>query len=259
MNEKIISIALSTGLMSLIFWLFSKYYPVRKSKYQSKKLLEELRKEFWKFDILILSLFFILTPIFVILTYKLFGWISDLRFSNASANGHLFIPDRMMWFVPAVFAGLGLSAFVFLKIQKPILKDRFNDYAAYSSLKYRFDAGRVSNFLIKFLIVFVTAFFILAINYYAYFGNDKIIISDFFQLTESRYEYFDIEAIKSIDKLIAPNGNVVIDKHYIIDFADSYKWSSRQGGNSNYEKQSNMIHYILTKTGLELIFLEFDK
>jgi multisubunit Na+/H+ antiporter MnhB subunit len=259
MNEKIISIAVSTGLMSLIFWLFSKYYPVKKSKYQSTKPIGELRKEFWKFDILILILFFVLTPIFVIITYILFGWISDLRFSKASANGYLFIPERMMWFVPAIFAGLGLSAFVFLKLQKPILKDRFNDYAAYSSLKYGFDADRVSNFLIKFLIVFVTAFFILAINYYAYFGNDKIMISDFFQLTESKYEYNDITAIKSVDKLIAPNGNVVIDKHYVIDFSDSYKWSSRQGGDSNYEKDTDMINYILTKTGLEIKHLEFDK
>ena len=35
------------------------------------------------------------------------------------------------------------------------------------------------------------------INYYAYFDNDKIVISDFFQLTESKYEYKDIEAIKT--------------------------------------------------------------
>ncbi len=87
----------------------------------------------------------------------------------------------------------------------------------------------------------MTAFFILAINYYAYFGNDKIMISDFFQLTEPKYEYKDIEAIKSVDKLIAPNGNVVIDKHYIIEFSDSYKWSSRKGGHSNYEKDKNCI------------------
>lgn len=245
--------------MSLIFVLFGKYYPVKKSKYQSTKPIGELRKEFWKFDILTLLLFFSLTPIFVIILYNFLGWVSDIRFSQASDNGYLFIPERIMWLVPAIFGGLGLSASAYLKLQKILLQDRYNDYAAYSSLKYGFDADKVSTFVIKFLIVFVTAFFILAINYYAYFDNDKIIISDFFQLTESRYEYKDIEAIKSVDKLIAPNGNVVIDKHYIIDFSDSYKWSSRQGGNSNYKKDTEMINYILIKTGLELKYLEFDK
>lgn len=89
---------------------------MKKSKYQSTKPIGELRKEFWKFDILILLFFFVLIPIFMIITYKIFGWISDLRFSKASANGYLFIPGRMIWFVPALFAGLGLSAFVYLRV-----------------------------------------------------------------------------------------------------------------------------------------------
>jgi hypothetical protein len=258
MNEQLISIIISTGLMSLIFWIFSRYFPANKSKYQTHRRINDLRVEFWKFDLLILFLFFILTPIFVYITYKIFGIISDLRFSRIENDGLLFLPDRMMWLIPAFFSGLGLSALVFMIVQRPLLKEKYNDYAAYSSMKYGFDADKVSNLLIKFQLVLVTGFFILAINNYAHFGNEKIAISDFFQLSESNYEYNDVIAIKSVEKLVAPNGNIVIDKHFVIDFIDNNKWSSRHGGDSKNEKVAELINYILTKTGYDLKYLEFD-
>ncbi len=65
-------------------------------------------------------------------------------------------------------------------------------------------------------------------------------------------------ALKSVDKLVAPNGNIVENKYFVIDFNSNNKWSSRHGGNSNYDKDIEMINYILTKTGLELNYLEFD-
>ncbi len=259
MNEKYISIAVTSGLMSLIFALFSRYFPINKAKRQTSKSLSELKKGFRTFDILILLLFFVSTPFLVYISYKIFGAISDFRFSNYADEGYLFLPDRMMWFVPAIFSGLGLSAFIFTAIQKPILKEKYNDYIAYSNLKYGYDSDRIIKILIKFLIILVTGFFIFAINNFASFGTEKIVISNFFQLTESKYEYKDVTNIKSIEKLIAPNGNIVIDKHYIIDFSDSNKWSSRQGGDSNYEKDSEMIKFISAKTGLDLKYLEFDK
>jgi hypothetical protein len=245
--------------MSLIFALFSKYFPINKAKYQTLKSLTELKKEFRTFDILILLLFFVSTPFLVYASYKIFGAISDFRFSKFANDGYLFLPDRMMWFGPAIFSGLGLSAFIFTAIQKPILKEKYNDYIAYSNLKYGYDSDKVIKILIKFLIVIVTGFFIFAINNFASFGTEKIVISNFFQLTESKYNYKDVARIKSVDKLIAPNGNIVSDKHYIIDFSDSNKWSSRQGGDSDYDKDTDMIKFISAKTGLKLEYLEFDK
>jgi hypothetical protein len=259
MNEKLLTIIGSAGMMSLIFWIFNKYFPANKSKYQSLKSLRELRQEFWIFDFLILFLFFVLTPIFVYLTYQLFGVISDLRFSKFVNDGFLFLPDQMMWLIPAIFSGLGLAGFVFIVIQKPLLKEKYYDYTAYYNMKYGFDADKASKFLIKFLLVLVTCFFILAINNYAHFGNEKIQISNFFQLSEYEYEYDDIVEIKSIEKLYAPNGNVVSDNHFVIDFTNKNKWSSRHGGNSNHVRDEELINHILNKTGYELTYLEFDQ
>jgi NADH:ubiquinone oxidoreductase subunit 5 (subunit L)/multisubunit Na+/H+ antiporter MnhA subunit len=258
MIEKYISIFLPVALMVFILWSIGRFFSKRKPKSKSQRSIDELRKEFMKYDLLLLLLFFVLTPIFTYLFYNIFGTISEIRFDRLKEDGILILPTKIMWFVPSILFGLGLSAFAVLIIQRPLFKEKHNEYSAYSSMKYGFDAEMVSKNLIKFLVILGTGFFVLAINNYTHFGKDKILISSFFQLIESNYEYEDVVAIKSVEKIVAPNGNIVEDKHFVIDFADNNNWSSRQGGVSFYEKDRETINFVLAKTGFELIHLEFD-
>ncbi len=258
MKEVLITSGITTVLTTIIFWLFSIYYPIKRTKKQSYKSKEALRKEFRKVDFLLLFFFILSTLLFLVLFYQFFLWLSDLRFSKEQADGFLFLPEAKMWMIPSLLSGLGLTAFIFLNLQKKILKERYNDYAYYSSLKYGLDTEKVSILFVRWIFVLVSVFFILEINHFASFREDTIHISDFFQLSVSDYEYDDITAVKSVAKLTAPNGNIVTDKHYIIDFSDKEKWSSRHGGISNYDKDTKMIQFILAKTGLALQHVEFD-
>lgn len=259
MLDKTFTAIITFLLSAIIFWLFRKYFPIIKSKNQTAKTFSELRQEFQRKDILFLLCFFLLIPVITYIFSLFFDWISDFYFSPVKDDGFLFFSGGKMWFIPSLFAGLSISAFITLQLQKTVFKNRFNDYLAYSNIKYGLDFDSSIKILMKVLIIFVAIFFILGINNFAHFGNDKITISYFLDYGRNNYEYKEINSVKLVDKLIAPNGDVVSDKHFIIDFSNSNYWSSRQAGASNYEQDKKMIEFVLKKSNHKLISLEFNE
>lgn len=257
--EKIISIILSVAVTATTLVIFNKKYSKNESVYISHKSKDTLRGEFQRKDLLLLSLFFISIPIIAYISYKVFILLLDLRFSGLQNNGILISPDKGIWLVLALFVGMALAFFIFNVIQKPLFKEKYNDYIYYSSLKYRFDFSKVSVLLINFLLIGITIFFILQINNFTHFGNDKVTISRFLQLSDSEYLYEDITAIKSIEKSVAANGKIVEKTHFIIAFSDNSKWDSSVNGYANYKMNIPVIDFVLSKTDLELKYLEFNK
>ncbi len=258
MIETIITTALPIILTSLALYAVAKYFPAKKSRCQTTKSIKELKKEFFKFDLLIYVLFFIITPITTFVLYELFGWFSDIRFSSFQNGGFLCIPPRLIWTIPAFFLSIGIFGFVQQKLIEFILKKRMDEYIAYANLKFGYDAEKSNRFFYKFTLLLVGLFSLFFINKYSYFGKDQIVVSDFFQLTKSTYKYSDITSMKAIEKAIAPNGNIVISKHYIIDFLESEKWNSKYSGEVENGTMIDMIQFISQSADLELQCLEFD-
>lgn len=245
-------------LIAFVFWLLGKYYPIETKKYKTEKTLKALKKEFGKFDTLAVLFVFIAGPIVIFLINEVVTSVADWRFAQMQEDGFLFLPEQAMWFIPAIFAGLGVTGILWDTIQKAILKERHKEYVAYSSLKNGFDAERASSLFLRVLAVLVVSFCTLGINYYAHFGEEKIRIANFFQLTSSTYTYQDVVAVKLVDKLVAPNGNIVEDKHYVVDFVDASKWNTRSLEDLGGKSIEEAIDSILEKTTLDLEILEFD-
>ena len=130
---------------------------------------------------------------------------------------------------------------------------------AYKTLQYGFDFVRISQFLFVLLslIALVLLFFIF--NDYSAFGQKDIRISAPYQAWVETYTYGEVERIKEVERVVAPNGNTFGDLHYIIEFSDGMQWNSRLVGFSDPDLDRQIIDLVIRQTNLVLIKLEFDR
>jgi len=241
-----------------LYKLFGRLLPVDKAEYKTDKTVEELRKKYLRFDLKQLGIFVLLTVVIVFILFKLFSILVDLRLSLLSDVTIIVKPYPEMLFIISIFGGMLLASLTMFAISKRQLKTDWDEYLAYSNLKYKFNYVKVSKYTVR-IFAFITGLLIIAfLDWYSAFGQQEIKINGLLSIGAKTYKYSDITQIKDIERLTAPNGNIVDDPHFIIEFNDGVKWNSRENGFANYDQDSDIINLIADKAEIEPIELEFD-
>jgi hypothetical protein len=247
-------------LLLIVFYkLFEKIFPVSKAAYTTNKNFAALKIEYVGFDFKQQGLFILITIVTGFLLFKVLQWLLDFRLSFVADQVIMVKPDANMCIVIALFSAMLLGTLISFMLGKRQLKEAWPEYLAYLNLKYKFNAIKVIKYTIGFIAVMVTLLIMSLFDNYSAFGQQQIQINPPLSLGQRSYKYSDIVRIKDVERLYAPNGNVVDDPHYIIEFADGRNWNSRDNGFENHDQNKGIIELIRSKTGLEPIKMEFDE
>lgn len=241
-----------------LYKLFGKLLPVDKAEYKSDKTIEELKKKYLKFDLKQIGMFVLLTIGLVFILIELFYVLVDLRLSLLSDITIIVKPHPEMILTISLFSGMLLASLAMFAISKRLLKNDWDEYLAYSNLKYKFNYVKVSKYTVRVFALITGLLIIAFLDWYSAFGQQEIKLNGLLSIGAKTYKYSDITKIKDVERLKAPNGNIVEDPHFIIEFTDGEKWNSRDNGFANYDQDSEIIDLLTTKTNIEPIELEFD-
>ncbi len=241
-----------------LYKLFGKILPVQKAKYLTDKPVEELRKKYFKSELLQLGLFVLMAIGLIFVLYYAFDALINIRLSFVSDVVIIVKPYAEMVMVMAFFTGLLLASLIMLMLTKRLLKADWAEYLAYQNVKYKFDYIKLTGYTVRVFILITFLLIIGFLDWYSAFGQNEIKINRLLSLGPKTYSYSSITQIKDIEKLKAPNGNIIEDPHFIIEFKDGKKWNSRDNGFADYDKDNEIIDLIIGKTGIEPLELEFD-
>ncbi len=244
--------------MLALYKLFGKLLPISNAKYKTDKPIEELRTKYLKFDFKQIGLLVILSFVFIYGLFVLFSGLINFKFSFFSESTIVVKPYPEMIFLVSAFSGLLLSSLVSLSTSRYLLKDDWAEYLAYNNLKYRFNYIAASKYVFKGFGLVTGLLVIMFFDWHSAFGPKEIQLNGLLSLGTKTYLYEDITELKDVEKLIAPNGDIVNDPHYLIKFKDGKKWNSRNNGFADYMADSKIMDLALSKTNLKLIEVEFD-
>ncbi|BDS10538.1 hypothetical protein [Aureispira anguillae] len=256
--DSMLRIVLPPLILGIIFIVFQKLFPSKKSKHTTAKSLEELTKEYRKYDSIFLILFFCLTIPFGIAYGFLFQKIGQILNEPMIENGGILIqPSFLAWMIAGFLAGMITFGLVGTPISKAILKDRESEYLAYNDLKYNYDTEKVTNIAAAFLTLFALLIVASIFDNFSYFGKEKLKLNGIFGFGTSHYKYEEIEKVKSIKLL---RNDVYTESNWIdITFKDGYKWHSVDDGYNDYEKDLQIVKLVIKKTGLNLEYEERER
>jgi hypothetical protein len=222
----VLSSALIAIAIPVVFWWLARKYPAPQ-RLEEGPSLEELRLKYRKWDwIIVLAYVALWFPV----SAAIYGPLHFVaRWQAQAMQEHVdtivFFMDGAALWVPAFFMALLLSSVILTPALKAVLKARYAEYERYTALRYGFDQNRV----MKGLVIFICAGFVVAV--FAFF--DAYVVASPGELRvnpllglERRYAYSEISEVLTAPALIAPNGNVVHRREFLLKFKDGTIYST---------------------------------
>jgi hypothetical protein len=210
----------------VIFFLLRKCFPSLSVHELPTSSLDDLKKEFFKWDLFYFACFISLAGATGYIWWVVFSKIELLnaaRFREAticvSATGYV-------WSFPAMVAGMGSGGFLADQLFQIILKNRYSEYTFYQSAKYKINVAKLG---ISAYIVTVAATLVMVLmisNWYTLFSADHVTVKRLFAVSEDELMYSDVSHIITAPSFIAPNGKVVNRREYVIKFATGKSWTT---------------------------------
>jgi len=151
----------------------------------------------------------------------------------AAAHAALLPPAELVWVtapyfwsIPAMFLGLVVMFPVGGILARRLLADRHTEYVAYQQLKYRMNAEKVARILGTVVSLAAAVFVLLGLDWSVRADREGLTLNRFLSIGEERHAWADVRAIRTAPALVAPNGNRVARREYVVRFSDGRSWST---------------------------------
>jgi hypothetical protein len=225
MEGALVSI-LTAAAISLVFWWLARRFPAPQLSAEGPSLAE-LAPKYRRWEVISTFAYMVMwfpvsaivfTPLHLVAQWRAQAMQAD------SATFVFFADGAALW-IPAFFMALLLSAYALMPVLKVLLRGRYGEYERYVALKFGLDQSRVMRALsITIVMAFVVAVAAL-FDTYVVASSNELRLNPLLGL-ERRYSYTDIEQIVTAPALIAPNGNTVYRRVYLLNFKDATTFSS---------------------------------
>lgn len=260
MNSAAIGAMAAAIAVPIVMAFLAKAFPA-KTKAPSDASLESLKPRYAKWELgltfLYIALWAPVTAAIWVPLQKAADWNAQLL---APAD-YRVTPEPAFWFIPAFFLALVVAAIPATWIAKRLLGSKFNEYETYLQLKHRLDYARVNRlacWVVGWLVAIAVA---LGLNWYVVIRSDALVVNSLIGLTEIVYPFSDVQTIQTAPQLIAPNGNVVQRREFLVTFGSGGTWSTNALPTklSESEKRS-MVQFISDRSGTAIEEIDvFDK
>ncbi len=186
-----------------------------------------LRKRYWKVEGASLLPYFASVAFMTWLLYRGFLCLAGLRQAWCSPSNMFMGVTQPVWFLLAVFPAMVLGMYpVVLVLRFAIGLTKLREFIHYSNLRYGIDQMRFAK---GFLVFCIGAEFVLvplAADYYVRVDEQSLSENRFWSISEEAMPLRNINQVRRIESHKAPNGTIVRQPFYEVEFKDGNVWSS---------------------------------
>ncbi len=130
------------------------------------------------------------------------------------------------WGVPAIMLAITLMMPFSDWAARRLLRERYAEYLAYLQLKTKMDISRVARLLVGGITAGCAVFIFLGLVWSVRVDPSGLAVHRYFSLSTERHSFNEVQAIRTAPRLIAPNGNLVLRREYVVEFAGGRSWST---------------------------------
>lgn len=219
------AVSASIGIQITLFFLV-KLFPASPSAVTALSM-PELKAKYQKWLGIMGVLIFVITPPLAYFFY--------LALNALAAWSATFLPPAEVtfapmpagyWGLPAIMLGLAGSGFVLLPLYKWILGSRYPEFLAFWSRDSKMDPIKANLFVLNIVVALALMGVVLGLRPYVQLRGDELAVKTYFSLGEHRYKIADIRRIRTAAHFIAPNGDTVARREYIVSFTGHRSWDT---------------------------------
>jgi hypothetical protein len=185
------------------------------------------------------------------------------RIAELPPSVFLVEPGWMMCIIPAIILGIFTAAGLAEGATRLVLGRRYQDYVEWeqgrTGLEGR-EAVRRMMLVLGFLIVLpLTLFVTLGMDWYTRFGEEEIAVNGFWDFGERVYPYARVRHVVRATHLRPPVGEVKQHDRLFIVFDDGQVWCNEdvvQSGH-HFEEDLKVAEFVCRKAGKTLQVVEY--
>ena len=247
-----LSALLTAIAVPIVFWWLARKYPAPQLSDDGPSLQElwpRYRKWEWITLAAYMALWFPVSAAIYAPLHLVARWRAESM--QEEPDTIVFFHDGAALWLPAFFMGLLVSGVILTPVLKRVLKERYAEYERYTALRFGFDQNRaLKPFAIGISSAFVLAVF-LFFDAYVVASPSELRLNPFLGF-ERHYTYRDVSEVVTAPALIAPNGNTVYRRVYLVRFSDgtSYTTDNMPEHELADRTRAQLIEAILRRSGL---------
>jgi len=216
-------VVLAGGLLSS--WLAARILPFGHIPQETADFVA-LRAKYRRWQLGVLTAWLlVLLPLAIIVTWRILTRFASARYARLGRAEIAFFPGGIEWGFPATFLAAVISVVLLWLGVRLYLGARYEEYRRWETLEW--GIGKWTPWLGLTGLFAASSLFALALlDCYAMFTPDRIRINELFSAGERAYRYRQVRAIRTAPKLVAPAGNEVARREYVLCFQDGNSWST---------------------------------
>lgn len=162
----------------------------------------------------------------------------------------LWVAEPYYWSIPAILLGIAGTLPISDLVARRLLGARYGEYQAYVEAKTGIDQARLARWLVSGTTALCAAFVLLGLDWSVRADAGGLALDRYFSLGVERHAWAEVQAIRSAPALIAPNGNRVGRREWVIRFADGRRWSTSNLLASPPEAEKRrLVELVLARSG----------
>ncbi len=197
----------------------------------------------------------VLLPAAAIAVWRILTRVAATRYASLGRAEIGFFPGGVEFGFPAVFLGAVISLVLLWLGVRLHLGPRYVEYDRYEELKWGIPRWAPAAGLFA-LFAASSAGAAALLDCYAVFTADPIRVNEVFSVGGRAYRYADVRAIRTAPKWVAPIGNEVARREYVICFRDGSAWSTNWAPGSIIGADRLRLGELVSRgSGLEVVEL----
>lgn len=244
---------------TLGFEIFRRLFSFTPTKEEQARF-PELEDRYKPFVVLEIIPFFAFAGIAWYLWYHALLDLEGLQIRRLGVNHALIIPTIYYWMILSLFLGMISSAPLLHLCYKALLRDTYRDYVLYNNMRAGFDTWKVVKGLAAVIVVPTLVLAVLGMDTYLKVNENGMTVNPFWSLAEEQHPFSAVKAVKSAARFRALNGKAVDRPHFVFEFTDGTKWTTRDWLREvEPEKDAKLAAFIAEKSGKKIVSVEMDE
>ncbi|HET9553447.1 MAG TPA: hypothetical protein VFP50_10810 [Anaeromyxobacteraceae bacterium] len=157
------------------------------------------------------------------------------------------------WAVPAVLLAIALTIPLSGVLERRLLGARHGEYLAYQRLRTGMDVARVGRLMGGLFGLLCAVVIFLGLDWGVELRPDGLVVNSYLGVGEARYAYGEIVALRTAPALIAPNGNLVHRREYVVELTGGRRWSTNDVlSETSDDEKRDLVERLAARSGARL-------
>lgn len=196
MGYAVLALAVGFSIVAFLFLRLLLRWEWLRPPERPQRPMAELQQEYSKWEAVCALVYLLLAALICFAWARLLAFIGQ-ALTQGLTGKLVLLPEPILWYVPSLFLGLAVGAWLTPPAMRVLLKERFEEYRIFSAWRLGLDPKKILPPILGVFLFASLGFSVLLPDCYTVFARQALVHDPLFGFAEEIYPYEKITELKA--------------------------------------------------------------